>query len=220
MNKSVKKLAVFLRPFLNYLPFNNKIRLHHSNLSFGETFLLKTKIDCCGNNNNVSFGGGVLKHCHIHIRGNNNTVLIGKNCHLNNTEIWIEDDGNTVSIGDETSLCGKIHLACIEGTNIIIGKSCLFSSDIVFRTGDSHSVLNLEGERINPSLNIEVGDHVWIGHHVLVNKGVKIADNIIIGTGAVVTKSCAYSNVIIAGVPARVVKENVNWCIKRVSMVE
>lgn len=55
---------------------------------------------------------------------------------------------------------------------------------------------------------------------MLVNKGVKIADNIIIGTGAVVTKSCAYSNVIIAGVPARVVKENVNWCIKRVSMVE
>ena len=55
---------------------------------------------------------------------------------------------------------------------------------------------------------------------MLVNKGVKIADNIIIGTGAVVTKSCAYSNVIIAGVPARVVKENVNWYIKRVSMVE
>lgn len=66
MNKSVKKLAVFLRHFLNYLPFNNKIRLHHSKLSFGETFLLKTKIDCCGNNNNVSFGGGTKTLSHTH----------------------------------------------------------------------------------------------------------------------------------------------------------
>jgi acetyltransferase-like isoleucine patch superfamily enzyme len=106
-------------------------------------------------------------------------------------------------------------LAAIEGTNIIIGEDCLFSSGIVFRTGDSHSVTDLSGNRTNPSKDITIGNHVWIGHRVFVNKGVEIGENNILGTAAVVTKSITEKNCVIAGVPAKVVKTDVNWKSER-----
>lgn len=128
----------------------------------------------------------------------------------------MENDLNQIIIGENTSLCGKIHLACTEGKKITIGNDCLFSSDIVFRTGDSHSLLNVDGQRINPSEDIKIGDHCWLGHRVLINKGVVISDNSTVGTGAVVTKKFDQGNCVIAGVPAKIVKQNTNWCSKRI----
>ena len=43
----------------------------------------------------------------------------------------------------------KINLAATEGIEIRIGKECLFSSEIVFRTGASHSILDMDCNRIN-----------------------------------------------------------------------
>jgi acetyltransferase-like isoleucine patch superfamily enzyme len=73
----------------------------------------------------------------------------------------------------------------------------------------------MSGNRINQAADVEVGNHVWIGYRVLINKGVVIPENTIIGTGAVVTKSFTEENTVIAGVPAKVVKRNVNWCKER-----
>ncbi len=72
----------------------------------------------------------------------------------------------------------KTRLACIEGTSIEIGEDCMFSANIVFRTGDSHSIINSDGQRINASKSICIGNHVWIGNTVIVNKGVKVSDNV------------------------------------------
>lgn len=114
-------------------------------------------------------------------------------------------------IGKNVQLCGKIQLACMEGTRIVIGDGCLFSSDITFRTGDSHSIMDWKGRRTNLSRDIIVGSHVWICHKVIVNKGVKIGNNSVIATGSVVTKSVMEENVIVAGNPAKIVKRNIRW---------
>ena len=118
-------------------------------------------------------------------------------------------------MGSETSVSGKTHLACIEGKNIVIGDDCMFSSDIILRTGDSHSVVDLQNNRINPSKSIEIGNHVWIGNKVTVNKGVFVPNNSIIGTGAVVTKTFENGNIIIAGNPAKIIKSDINWDRRR-----
>ncbi|MEG2871366.1 MAG: hypothetical protein RR875_07440, partial [Clostridium sp.] len=157
-----------------------------------------------------------LRNCLIYIVGNNNTIEIGENTHITNGELWIEDDNNKIIIGSNTSLCGKIHLACIEGCTIAIGDNCLFSSDIVFRTGDSHSILDLDGNRINPAQDIIIKNHVWIGNKVIVTKGASIAENSIVGTGAIVTKKFDETNVVITGVPAKITKENINWSVERI----
>ena len=113
-------------------------------------------------------------------------------------------------------MCGKIHLACTESKTIKVDNDCLFSSEIVFRTGDSHSLVDMEGNRVNPAADIEICDHVWMGYRVLINKGVFVAPDNMIGTGAIVTKRFEESNTVIAGVPAKVIKKDTNWLSKRI----
>ena len=71
------------------------------------------------------------------------------------------------------------------------------------------------GFRINRAADVEIGNHVWIGYRVLINKGSVIPDDTVVGTGAIVTKSFDEPNTVLAGVPAKVVKRNVNWCKER-----
>ena len=91
----------------------------------------------------------------------------------------------------------------------------MFSSEVVLRTGDSHSIINEEGTRVNLAKDILIGNHVWIGHRVLINKGVKISDDSVVGTGSVVTNQFNQKGVCIAGNPARVIKENITWLSER-----
>ncbi len=210
-----KLLGLFFACF-NALPFNNVIKGRRKNKVVAKGLLKRCKITFCGKNNTVEIkSGAFLKNCTLNISGNNNHIVFGEKTYANMADLCTEDDNNCITIGDKTSLCGKIHLAAIEGTAIRIGINCLFSSEIVFRTGDSHSVLDMSGNRINPSKDIQIGDHVWIGHRVLIGKGVQIGSDNIIGTGAVVTKSISDNNSVIAGVPAKVVKENIDWCAER-----
>ena len=56
-----------------------------------------------------------LKNVSITIKGNNNQVYIGKGCLIIEGELYIEDDGGAIEIGDGTEICGKTHLAVIRG---------------------------------------------------------------------------------------------------------
>lgn len=200
----------------NWLPFWNTIRLRGSKLNCNGAALFRCRIDCKGKNNTILLDKQtLLTNCHIYIRGNDNVIAIGKQAHAKCAEFYIEDNCNRIQIGNNTNLCGQIHLACTEGKTITIGDGCMFSSQIVFRTGDSHSVLSTEGERINPAQDIIVGDRVWLGHRVLLNKGTVISADSVVGTGAVVTKAFTQPNVVIAGVPAKIIKQNISWCAER-----
>ena len=156
----------------------------------------------------------------IYINGRNNKVIVQDNCILKNLYIWIEDDYNEVIIGKDTLICGATKLSCIEGRKICIGERCMFSSGIDLRTGDSHSILDEKGKRINPSADICIGDHVWVGEGVTVLKGVSISRNSILGTKAVVTKSFEEEGIVIAGIPAHKIKGNINWDVARLPIEE
>ncbi len=123
-------------------------------------------------------------------------------------------------LGKKCKFYGKTHLAAIEGTTISIGDDCLFSSDIHFRTGDSHSLLDMQGRRINASRNITLGDHVWVGTKVTCLKGTKIPSHCTVGACALVTGQFETPHCAIAGVPARVVKEGIDWSLKRIPVGE
>ena len=88
----------------------------------------------------------------------------------------------------------------------------MFSKDINIRTGDGHAIVNKKtGERINPSKDVTIGNHVWIGMRGIFLKGTSIGDNSVVGASSIVTKKIEKSNVAIAGNPAIVVKENIDW---------
>ena len=129
---------------------------------------------------------------------------------MKNVDIWI-GDGGIVEVGHNTHFSGKTHIACIEGKKIHIGERCLFSDTITFRTGDSHSILDSDGRRINKAKDITIGDHVWIGQQVIVLKGSNVGSDSIVGTGSLLTGKKYDSNSIIAGVPAKIVKQHISW---------
>ena len=107
-------------------------------------------------------------------------------------------------------------MAVIEGTRIILGKDCMLSSGIEIRTGDSHSIVNNEGDRINPSKEIVVGNHVWIGTRAMLLKGSRIADDCIVGAGSIVTGSFDEAGCALAGNPAKVLRKDVSWKRERI----
>lgn len=176
------------------------------------TFRRLNRILVIGNHNLIELGRlSVLLDCRIAIRGNGNRIIIGENTRLSGVELNIEDDGNLVVIGDNTTIYGKAHLACIEGTRLMIGRDCMISSDVSFRTGDSHAIVDQENRRINFSKDIIVGEHVWLGNRTTLTKGAKVPSFSVVGTGSIVTKELEGTHSIIAGVPARVLRTGINW---------
>lgn len=172
-----------------------------------------------GTGNSVLIEPGLtrMKNCRIIVKGNGCSILIGRDSNLNDVTLYIEDDGGQIKLGKHTTITGKTELAVIEGRSIIVGDDCLFSSDITFRVGDSHSILdNATRKRINPSADITIEDYVWIGHSVKVLKGANIGSNSIVATGSIVTNKHFPAHCVVGGTPAKVLKEGVDWCAERI----
>ena len=217
--------------FYTKLKSNRLIR----NLVYRFRALRESRSYCAGRNNKVSMqgvrvgskiqvngygnrvivnNGAVLKKTKLFIQGNNNKIVIYSNAYLEGTVIHIEDNNCLVEIGERTFI-GPSHLACTEdGRSIVIGKDCMLSSNINIRTGDSHSIIDMEGKRINSAQSVSIGDHCWIGEGAKIMKGVTLHNDTIVASGSIVTHSFS-ANVIVAGNPAKIIKDNVTWDSKR-----
>lgn len=200
----------------NRLLWRNKLHARGVQLSQGLNLLKGLKIYSSGVDNRIILGDFVrMKNCTIRILGSHNTITIGEHSTLNQTDLHLENDRNQVIIGRHTDLYGPTSAAVIEGTTLKIGDDCMFSGDLHIRTGDSHSVVNMEGKRINPSKDIVIGDHVWIGTKVTCLKGVHVPENCIVAATTTLCGRYDQKNAVIAGVPGKIVKTGVNWSPER-----
>lgn len=166
-----------------------------------------------GDGNRVEFGPFcALNGVELYIKGSGNRIVIGASVRIKqNTQLWIEDSGNTLEIGAGSSI-ESAHLA-VTGLSkkLVIGGDCMLSTDVVIRTGDSHSITDLKGRKINEEKDVYIGNHVWIGASANLLKGSLVSDNSVVGTGAIVSSAFPEKGVIIAGVPAKVIKSDINW---------
>lgn len=216
-HSQLRNLAAFIYSFAR-----NCISIHgkDNHIIRAGVFLSGCKIKINGSHNRVILNSGginFLKDITISIYGNNNIIKIGKNVSSQNLAFCIEDNNNRIVLGDNFRGGSFSELAAIEGTEIIFGDDCLLSAHITIRTGDSHSILNaMTRDRINASKSVILGNHVWIGNTVLIFKGANIGDNSIIAGGSVVTGKSFPTNSIIGGNPAKIIKDNVDWEIKRI----
>lgn len=188
---------------------NNKINIRGQKVG--------SRIQICGNGNTVIVeDNALLLNSIIRISGNNNLVKLKSDSYVSGAELWVEDNGCEIEIGERTFVGHHTHLACTEdGSKLIVGSDGMVSSYVQIRTGDSHSILNMEGERINKAQSIRIGDHCWIGEGAKILKGVELDGDNIVATGAIVSKSFG-KNTLIAGVPGKIVKENVIWDKERI----
>lgn len=219
VKKLLKKIltnAFFIKLFnLFHIKYNgkkdNQVKINSLVSNKGEFFFSKNSV-----NNDVFVDSNiVIKKLTLQVFGNNNKITIEKNCYIEDLTIHIENDNNTVVIGKNSKLCGAIKLSCIEGTKITIGEDCLFSSEIDVRTGDGHAILDENFTRINPSKDVIIEDHVWVGYRAMFLKGSHIHKNSIVGANSTVTGDIGESDVAVAGTPAKIVKRNINWHFDR-----
>lgn len=210
------KRVKWLVHLFNWTVGLNSIRKGKNKISIGAAMLKKVKIRVSGRGNTIVVSDwSALLGCTIHIKGNNNRIEIGSDCVLRQVELVVEDDGNEISVGKGGRLYGPTQLAAMEGTKLSIGEECLCSSGVKIRTGDSHSIVDMEGNRINPSTDVEIGSHVWLGTDVLCLKGTRVPGNCIVGARALVNRAFSEENCILAGVPAQIVKNRVSYLCKR-----
>lgn len=151
--------------------------------------LLHSEITIEGNNNLLSFEeGGFISHSNILIRANNAHITVGKRTDILSVYIICQGERNYIEIGDD----------------------CLFSRDIDIWNSDTHTIYDSDGNVINYSAPIKIGNHVWIGKHVRILKNVTIGDNTVIGMNSLVSKNLP-NNSIAVGAPATVTKSNITW---------
>ena len=180
----------------------------------GKGMLNNIHCECRGGGNSLHIeAGSSLNNCRIFFKGNANHVHISSGSHLSNVTFWCEGDNNRIEIGRLVTMEGDVELDACEGKSIIIGDGCMLSHNIAFRTTDSHTIIDVNGKRINPAKDIIIGKHVWIGVDCMFLKGSTIPDNCIVGAKSLVSASLdVRENSLIAGNPARMIKENINWC--------
>ncbi len=200
-------------------PLLNDIRGENNLIENHESSLKSVRFEIWGNNNKIVIGKNCqLNNVTFHIEGNNHLVEIGDDVAFNIAgSIWFEDEYGTLVIGKDSTF-ENVHLAVTEPeSTLTIGEDCMFSYDIDVRTGDSHSVIQQDGnKRTNYAQNISFGDHVWVASHCVILKGSRIGSNSIVGTRSVVTKSFPQEGVVVGGNPAKIIKRDIMWKRERV----
>ncbi len=174
------------------------------------------RIDIRGNDNTLIFEKNVkVTHALFRIHGNNCRIVIGRNVRIGSGEFWVEDNACILSIGENSTIESGHFAVTEDGSELRIGSDCMLAKEIEIRTGDSHSLLNSEGERINPAGHVIVDEHVWIASRAMVLKNVHIQKGAVIAAGAIVTADVA-AHSIVAGNPARQVKQDIRWTRQRI----
>lgn len=167
----------------------------------------------------VNLGFGVkLSNVVFYIRGNNHRIFINNHSRVSKGIFWMEDDNGLIEIGENTTV-ESAEFACTEpNSSIEIGSNCMFSKEIEIRTGDSHSIIDLENKkRLNHAKNVKIEDNVWLGAKVLVLKGSKIESNVVVGTGSIVTnREVLKCHSVYTGNPVKQIKTGIFWTRKRV----
>lgn len=203
--------------WLRNLLYKNRFQISSGNRlqlpSSSERLLKKVKIKLRGKNNQLLIGENVtLTHCEIRLYGDNNCIEIGDDARFSSGKIYLFDtSGQHIRIGAQTTVQGAF-LLIDEAASIDIGRDCMLSTDIMIRTGDKHSILDLEsGARLNPSEDIRIADRVWIGRSATLLKGTVLQPETIVATRALVSRAFTEGNCVIAGVPGKIVKRGVRW---------
>ncbi len=164
-----------------------------------------------------------LTQCKITFNGNHSLVFLFGSKHRYHLNVAIHQD-SVLYIGRDNYFNSVVNLVLSERKHIFIGDNGLFSFGIWMRTADPHLVYSCDThKRINPSKNILIGDHVWIGQETVILKGSRICSGSIIGAHSTVSGKLIPSNQSWGGSPVKKIAEKVffdsscvhNWTKKQ-----
>lgn len=171
---------------------------------------------------NVAFGANVvLRHPHKIRIGDN--VVVDDNCCLDakgttNRGIVLGDGvflgrntilsckNGDITLGDEANVGFNVEI--FSAADVRVGARTLIAA-YTYLVGGDHLFDRVDVPVLHQgrtARGITVGDHVWLGAHVVVTDGSTIGRDAVIGAGAVVIGDVPEFH-IAAGVPARVIRD-------------
>ena len=210
---------MFERLFLSLrdLIYKNRRRIKPGNRveipRSAQRLMKKVTIKLGGRNNRLVLGEGAeISHCEIRLDGEDNLIEIGPRTRFSSGKIYLRHTrGQHIRIGADTTVEGA-YLLIDEAASIEIGEDCMLSTDILIRTGDKHSIIEVaSGARINPSRDVKIADRVWIGRDVQILKGTVLHPETVVGACSLVSKAFDEGHCVVAGVPAKIVKRGIRW---------
>ncbi|QDL93400.1 acyltransferase [Paroceanicella profunda] len=153
----------------------------------------------------------------MHFTGNANTcVLYGckmqKGRHGSYTlSLRVVGEGCTFYAGPNTTMGGVNAWLQGAASTLLIGEDCMLSWDVMLRTGDAHSVIDVGNREVtNLARDLLIGPHVWLGYDVHVMKGVEIGAGSLVSSMSVVTRSIPPLTAA-AGIPAKPIRSGTTW---------
>lgn len=192
----------------------NKIKCGHGNkiILHKGCYLRNCRIDLRGGTNNklVIESGVQLVNTEITAIKDNNCIIIRRKSTMNGNSIILRDGDGYFEFGEKSlALCTEFEIG--ESKKIVIGKGAWIARDSRFRTSDGHSLLDLDGNRINPAKDIIIGDHCWLGINTICLKGTVLCPNTVVAARSLLNKSYEKGGVILAGTPAKIIREDITW---------
>ena len=207
--------------------------------------LSKSFITINGYCNNIKIGGGVIQDPfnYIKLNGNEHNLIIGDNSVFKPSNCVLETNSSLI-IGSNVKIYGlNIYINCYShvyigdfstfqsgklrtGRNqeVIIGKDCMFSWDIIILGHDGHLIWTIDGKLVNNTYgerrrSIILGNHIWVGGETVILPNTKIGCGTICGYRSLV-KGIYPNNCIISGSPAKIIKKNIAWSRQNISFDE
>ncbi|HEY4247241.1 MAG TPA: acyltransferase [Lacunisphaera sp.] len=189
-------------------------------------------VSVAGENHRVIWSDSRLNHCRVEISGKNNRLEIGEGAILWNVKIQltgsnlfcrigartcirggtfvVTDDNSRLEIGDATTMTRPVIVAQ-GGARVILGQDCMVAYGSDIRCSDGHCLIDaVSGDTLNPAADVVIGNHVWIGIHSQILKGLTIADHAIVAARSVVTRSVT-GGTVVGGNPAKTIRTGVTW---------
>lgn len=119
------------------------------------------------------------------------------------------EPNSKLTLGNKSRLGANSIIFCED--SITIGTNVEFSWDCQLMDTDRHEIRDVVTGKVFPShAPIKVGDNVWVGNHVAINKGSNIPENTIVASYSLCNKD--YSNIplfsVLGGIPAKVIGSN------------
>jgi acetyltransferase-like isoleucine patch superfamily enzyme len=143
----------------------------------------------------------------------NGEIHLNKYCRMGN-DVHIAVTGDSpdrkavLHIGVDSGFSDRTRINVTDA--VTIGDHCSIGWDCDIWDTSWHRVRFLDREPGPISRPVVIEDHVWIGSHTIVQRGVRIGTNSVIAAGSVVVKDVP-PNSLAGGTPARVLKEIAGW---------
>jgi len=187
----------------------------NNRVTWNDARLHQCEVEISGDNNRLEIGpGAMLWNAKIQLTGHNLFCRIGARTRLRGGTFIVTDEHSCLDIGASTTMTGPVIVAQ-GGGRIIFGQDCMVAYGSDVRCSDGHSVIDAAtGENLNPAADVNIGNHVWIGIHSQILKGITIDDNAIVAARSVVTRPVA-AGTIVAGNPAKFIRAGVTWDRRR-----